>query len=232
VVDHVAGSVIASWNMAFDIDFLVDELRAVGVAASPPRLCLMFLRSMLGQGERCALEEACRRHGVDHDPGGGARGEAEAAADVWVLLREELASQGVETFGELRTRGSYPFLGSLTASLPEPSGRFGLERRGRTKRRLVRSLDGHAGRKAVRRYWNAVTAALGDLEINDIEVGLVRAMRDLLRLPDEEMRAVHARAFVQVVSMLAGDDWLDAEEIEQIRRVREGLGKLGWAPGD
>ena len=74
--------------------------------------------------------------------------------------------------------------------------------------------------------------ALADLEITDVEVGLVRALRELLRLPEEQIRAVHARAFVNALVAFTGDDWLDEEEAAKTKALLQCLRTLGWAPGD
>ena len=51
----------------------------------------------------------------------------------------------------------------------------------------------------MRRYWQAVSVALADLEITDAELGLVRALRELLDLSEEQVRAIHARAFLNAL---------------------------------
>ena len=84
----------------------------------------------------------------------------------------------------------------------------------------------------MRRYWQAVSVALADLEITDAELGLVRALRELLDLSEEQVRAIHARAFLNALVAYTSDDWFDAEEAEQTRRLLHCLSVLGWAPGD
>ena len=84
----------------------------------------------------------------------------------------------------------------------------------------------------MRRYWQAVSAAVADYEVTDVELGLVRKMRELLELPEEQMRAVHARAFMSAIVAFAGDDWVADDEAEKLRRLLAGLSLLGWSPGE
>jgi hypothetical protein len=100
-------------------------------------------------------------------------------------------------------------------------------------RRVLRSLGRGADqdRLATRRYWNAVAAALADFDLSDAELALVRRMRELLRLPDERMRAVHARAFLGALATFAGDVWVATEEVEKLRTLMRSLALLGWSPG-
>ena len=98
---------------------------------------------------------------------------------------------------------------------------------------MLRSLQpvSDQERYATRRYWNAVTAALSDFALSDAELGLVRQMRELLRLPDERMRAVHARAFLGALATFAGDDWVAAEEVEKLRDADAVARAPGLEPG-
>lgn len=63
--EAVNGCVLAAYNVYFDIKFLNFELQHVGIVHEAPYFCLMYLRSMLGLGDRCKLEEACRVQGIE-----------------------------------------------------------------------------------------------------------------------------------------------------------------------
>lgn len=234
LVDAFAGSVLASYNVAFDIDFLCDELERVGVLETPPHLCLMFLRPMLKLGGRCSLEEACREHGIPYSVTQCARADAEAGGDLYRLYLEELESQGIATFGDLAATADFPFLHSFDRRPLPGSASFDLTRNASAYRRIVRSLgEGSSGsHESLRRYWQAVTVALADFEITEIELGLVKALRDLSKLSDEQVRAVHARAFLHALVAFASDDWLDEEEAAKTKALLGCLSKLGWAPGE
>jgi DNA polymerase III epsilon subunit-like protein len=233
VVDALAGAVVVSFNVAFSLPFLEDELERVGVRLSAPRIGLMFLRPALGLGPRCSLEVACADAKVACERVACARADAEATADLYRAYLDLMTRRGIDTFGELAALGDLPFSSSLgDAPIPDASV-LGLGGRCAPVRRVLRSLGrgGDQERLATRRYWNAVTAALADFDLSDAELGLVRRMRELLRLPDERMRAVHARAFLGALATFAGDDWVAAEEVEKLRVLMRSLALLGWSPG-
>jgi DNA polymerase III epsilon subunit-like protein len=234
VVDALSGAVLAAYNVAFSLPFLEDELARVGVRAAPPHLGLMFLRPALGLGSRCSLEVACADAGVACEGTGCARADAEAGADLYRAYLEVMTGKGIETFGDLAALGDLPFLGSLVATPLGDADALGVGGRCAPLRRVLRLLrpGDDAPRIATRRYWNAVTAALSDFSLSDVELGLVRRMRELLRLPDERMRAVHARAFLGALATFAGDDWLAEEEAEKLRSLMRSLARLGWSPGE
>jgi hypothetical protein len=234
VVDSLSGAVVAAYNAAFSLPFLADELARVGVAVPPPHLGLMFLRPALGLGGRCSLEVACAEAGVATERSGCARADAEAAADLWHVYLDRLLLDGVESFGDLGTLGDLAFAAGLAAAPLPPAEVLGVGGRRAPLRRILRSLRGNAAdeRLATRRYWDAVAAALADFDLSEAELGLVRRMRELLRLPEERMRAVHARAFVGALTNFAGDDWLAPEEADKLRSLVRSLGRLGWSPGE
>jgi hypothetical protein len=86
-------------------------------------------------------------------------------------------------------------------------------------------------RQAVAGYWDALKTVLADLQITDEELAYVQAERQRGGLKDEQIRALHARAFASVVSQFASDQWLDDLEIKKLQRLHSCLAKLGWAPG-
>ena len=225
---------VASYNAAFSIPFLEDELERVGVRLQSPRLGLMFLRPALGLGPRCSLEVACTEAKVAYETVGCARADAEASADLYRTYLDVMMLRGIDTFADLAALGDLPFLDSLTEAPMENAEALGLSGRRAPLRRVLRALgrDIDKDRLATRRYWNAVAAALADFSLSDAELGLVRRMRELLRLPDERMRAVHARAFLGALATFAGDDWVAEEEVEKLRTLMRSLALLGWSPGD
>jgi DNA polymerase-3 subunit epsilon len=234
VVDRLSGAVLVAYNMAFTLPFLECELERAGVRAAPPHLSLMALRPALGLGGRCSLEVACAEAGVPCEPVACARADAQASAELFGSYAGHLERRGIETLRDLAGLGDLPFLASLVAPPLEPA-EDALRQRGRRgpRRRVVRSLRpaGDLERLATRRYWDAVAAALSDFELSELELGLVRRMRELLELPEERMRAVHARAFLGALATFAGDDWLAEEEAEKLRSLMRSLALLGWSPG-
>jgi DNA polymerase III epsilon subunit-like protein len=234
VLDRLAGAVVVGYNAAFSLPFLEDELERVGAPSPPPHLSLMFLRPALGLGGRCSLEVACAEAGIVCEPVGCARADAQATADLFRAYLDQLDRRGVGTFGDLASLGDLPFLGSFGAAPLEAGGGDPGGPRRASLRRVVRSLHpaGDPQRLATRRYWDAVAAALADFDLSEVELGLVRRMRELLRLPEERMRAVHARAFLGALATFSGDDWVAAEEVEKLRSLVRSLTRLGWSPGE
>ena len=233
VVDALSGAVLAAYNVVFSMPFLEDELERVGVRLSAPRVGLMFLRPALGLGPRCSLEVACGDAKVACETVACARADAEASADLYRAYLDLMTRRGIDTFGDLAALGDLPFLDSLSEAPIASADALGLSGRSTPVRRVLRSLARGSDheRLATRRYWNAVAAALADFDLSDAELGLVRRMRELLRLPDERMRAVHARAFLGALATFAGDDWVASEEVEKLRVLMRSLALLGWSPG-
>lgn len=235
VIDALAGSVLAAYNATFAIDFLCDELARCGISRVPPHFCLMFLRPVLGLGPRCSLEEACLAHAVPFDAGACSRAGAEAAAGLLHVLRSEMAARGWRTFGDLAARcRRFPFVDSLSHDPLPHAEDLGLEGRARSVRRVVRPLGAaaRADKEAVRRYWSAVSVALADDDLSDVEVGLVVKLRELLGLSEEQVRAVHARALVAALVRFGSDDWLSDAEADKLERLLDALSRLGWSPSD
>jgi hypothetical protein len=80
-------------------------------------------------------------------------------------------------------------------------------------------------------YWDELKTALSDLVITDEEIENLLRKKQTLGLADEQVKALHARAFTGVISRLIDDHWLDAREQEVLRRLYTCLSRLGWAPG-
>jgi DNA polymerase-3 subunit epsilon len=231
VVDALAGSVLAAYNVTFAIDFLRDELQRVGVDLVPPHFCLMFLRSILGLGARCSLEEACRTHDVAFEAAVCSRADAQAATRLLGVLLARGDGVAPLAFADLAARVDLPFTASLGGRPLPTAVELGVSGRSASRRRVVRSLGEGAGEHALRRYWNAVTVALADFELSEVEAGLVLKLQQLLGVSEEEVRAVHARALVAALVSFAGDDWISDDEAEKIRGLLAGLERLGWSPG-
>ena len=60
VLFHLQGSIIASYNIYFDIKFLKMEFNNIGMEIDPPHLCVMYLRKISSNLRRCSLDSACR----------------------------------------------------------------------------------------------------------------------------------------------------------------------------
>lgn len=113
LVAVLAGCVVAAYNVYFDIGFLRDELRRVGLWKVPPHMCLMYLRPLLNLGRRCRLGEACRTHGIKLDRAHSAADDTLAAARLWELCRAAAARKEIATFRELAELRRYKFAESF-----------------------------------------------------------------------------------------------------------------------
>ncbi len=109
----LSGCVVAAYNAYFDMRFLAAESERVGDIAQPPYFCLMYVRSLIGIGTRCRLDDACKLHGVAlHDAHRSAR-DAMATAELIPAYLEAMEAQGLNTFADLREAGSHKYLRSF-----------------------------------------------------------------------------------------------------------------------
>lgn len=124
LVEALRGCVVSAYNVYFDIRFLSYELGRAGVRHLPPHFCLMYLRPMLGMGERCRLDAACAVHGIALEARSyhTAAADTIASAELLELCLGRIADRGVATFGDLAgLRNSYKFLRSFVQDpLPGP----------------------------------------------------------------------------------------------------------------
>jgi len=110
----LAGCVIAAYNVSFDIQFLHYELSQSGLSGLPPHVCLMYLRPLLGLGERCGLSAACRLHGIPYPATHVAADDAWAAAHLWEHYLRECQARNLRTFADLAALKNYKFLESFS----------------------------------------------------------------------------------------------------------------------
>jgi DNA polymerase-3 subunit epsilon len=82
LIGALSGAVFASYNVYFDIRFLEYELSRFGIRNGIPYICLMYMRPLLGIGERCCLDDACKNRGIKHSKLHIASTDAWASASV------------------------------------------------------------------------------------------------------------------------------------------------------
>jgi DNA polymerase III subunit epsilon len=246
LVDALADCVVAAYNVYFDMGFLDFELSQAGYFDSPPHFCLMYLRPMLALGKRCSLGDACKEYGISQNDAHTAFSDTQAAAQLLELYLDEARAKGVVTFGDLARLRSYKFTQSFefdpfrtVAGEPREARRTAfISRTASSSRRIdyapVREFPktSPANVHTLRDYWEALKAALGDLEISDDEFHCLAQKRRSLRIPQEQVRVLHARLFASVLNRFAEDKWLDEHECETLARLYRCLSKLGWAPGE
>ena len=98
------------------MSILAYELGTAGVGHTPPHFCTMYLRPMLGLGERCRLDAACACHGIELEAAQyhSAAADTIATAELLELCLGRMGEKGVRTFGDLAEMPrSYKFLESF-----------------------------------------------------------------------------------------------------------------------
>jgi len=238
IVDALRGSIFASYNVYFDSRFVREELGREGMRTFPPHLCLMYMRPMLGLGRKCSLRDACVQSGVVHSKAHHAAVDALAAAALWTQYLQVCESSGVRTFRQLAALRDYKFTQSFDDALLEGVGAGVASLAVRTKSRGVAAtatsiLGAPEGRQEVlAAYWDALTAALSDLDVTPHEVFYLKARQIALSLAPVELRWLHARAFGGVLADMCGDKAISNDEAAKLSEVAIALRQLGWAPGD
>ncbi|MGD9523391.1 MAG: PolC-type DNA polymerase III [Gemmatimonadales bacterium] len=239
LLDTLHGAALGAYNIYFDLRFLQTEFKAAGVKFDPPYLCMMYLRPMLGLGQKCTLTTACQAHGIAGDSTHVAGSDVLATARLWQFYTSILAARGVTTFEELAKLKSYKFTKSFVAPPLDASVGATLGRSTRRQPRGTRSAAPSLPTSQLRRqeagiaeYWDAVTIALSDLELTLQEAESLAKHRERLRLSEAEVRWVHARVFSGLLADACQDRVIQAAEAEALFQVAKGLRTLGWAPGD
>lgn len=240
LVDSISGCALAAYNVYFDMSFLESELSGAGVHSHIPHFCLMYMRPMLDIGKRCRLDMACEEMGIELDGAHVAAADAMASARLMQRYLDTMRERELETYGDLARLKSYKFLRSFGhAPLPRAE-ELGLASLGVNQSRVGFSLASRlaerarmdAQRLALSTYWEALKAAVSDLSISDEELAELLAIREQYGIAPEQVRALHARIFSAVTVRFSDDNDVDNLEVQKLRRLRQCLSQLGWAPGD
>jgi DNA polymerase III epsilon subunit-like protein len=234
VVAALNGSVVAAYNVYFDIKFLSSELFAVGIDHEPPHFCLMYLRPMLGLGSRCKLEVACQAHGVAYQPTHMAARDAMAAACLLRHYMQQAQNRGISSFAELGRLKNYKFVQSFGQEpLPDRTQfNLGTWTRFQSRTGHVRAETVDPERLALAGYWDTLKTVIADLDVTEEEMAYVATERHRLGLTIEQVRSLHARVYASIIQQFASDRRIDEREAEKIQRLHQCLSQLGWAPGE
>ena len=240
VVEALRGSVFASYNVYFDSKFVREELRRAGVRTFPPHLCLMYMRPMLGMGRKCSLRDACADSGVNHSSAHHAAADALAAVALWRQYLAKCGKDGVRTFKELAGLKSYKFTSSFDDSMLGDDTPRAPHRDVRMKSRgsslagsIAAATPAHSDRQPVlSAYWDALSAALADIDVTPHQVFYLKAKQSALGLRPEELRWLHARAFSGLLADICQDKAVTNVEVDSLSNIAGALRELGWAPGD
>lgn len=221
----IANRVVATHNAAFDMRFLRPTLEPGPL----PHVCTMSLFSLLGLGTQPSLKTACfYACGVELEREHTALDDALAAARLLRALVKRLPSKGIRTFEHLVAADHRAYVESLKAGFSRPPALFLTDRAMRQKPRTGRPPE-KASR--LREYQSMVLDAVADLQITEAEARAVIAKRHELGIGDDEMRAIHARVMMAMMTRITEDRRIDDVEREHMRRLHTNLNALGWAPG-
>jgi DNA polymerase III epsilon subunit-like protein len=235
VVQAMRGAVFASYNVYFDARFVREELRRSGVARFPPHLCLMYLRPMLGLGRKCSLGDACGAVGIHRSDAHHASADALAAAALWRRYLDTCERDGIRTFADLGRLKSYKFVSSFGDALmdecpPRPAVPVTMKSRRSAIPMAVPAV--RERQPVVSDYWDALMAALSDLDVTPHEIFYLKAKQQALRIRPDELRWMHARAFTAVLADMCQDKAVTSGEADTLSAIALALRELGWAPGD
>lgn len=233
VVQALHGALFASYNVYFDAKFVGAELERVGHRQFPPHLCLMYMRPLLAIGSRCTLDDACREHGVPRAGSHMAAEDALASARLWLHYAVYMERLRLATFADLAARRSYKFARSFSDDPIEAPAAVAVSPAFKSRRTgggIARTLEPNA-RDGRAEYWDALKAALADLQVGPDETEYLEKKRRDLDLSEAEIRGLHARAFAGILADVTDDQLIDDREVARLASMAEALRRLGWAPG-
>lgn len=247
IVLALDGSLVGAFNASFDMAFLSAEAafaRRTASLRSPPHVCLMWLRPLLGISKRCSLDMACEQHGlraVSHR----AAEDALACAYMWQHYVDAAERKGIRTTEDLSRAGSHRYLQTLSsppycrddfAAMGARKSGTALKPRSTPVMSPAHAVSQGRGmahaRDRVRVYWHALIDALTDGLISVEEQASLQKVRANLGLRIEEVRAAHARLFADRLREYAEDDEVSKGEAAKLSDLRMALQQLGWAPGN
>lgn len=254
-----AGAFVTAYNVYFDSKFLEEEFRLAGKTFYYPYFCLMYMRPLLGIGKRCNLHEACRQHQLEIFDAHTAYGDAAAGAALWKLYRAKIHGSPLNTFGDLRALAKYKFFQTFDYDCTEATYEGGaFSACVKSRRRSPSSLpfrceledlaaplppkprsatsrttaeDPPRRPNPVAEYFDALTAFLSDLHLDEDELALLQGLQRQLELSQEQIRWAHSRFFIGILSEFGSDAKIDDTEDAAINLIFGALAQLGYAPG-
>lgn len=224
--EAVSGCVLATYNASFDMSFLRSELADAGISGRLPHVCLMWLRPALQLGNRCKLRDACAEHGILLEHAHASRDDALAAARLLGVCRDRIKALSLDTFARLQSVCPYKFTESFACN-PLPAAVGGLSRPTLKPRAATKWPE---AAPSLKDYWRELCAALSDLDLTESELNQVKAAAR--GLSPGQIRALHARAFGNILAQVGADRVVDDREADTLFRLQRCLRTLGWTPGD
>lgn len=240
IAEALVGTIVVSFNIAFDLPFLVREFGSLGIQFDPPSLCVMQLRPLLGMGSRVSLEEACREHGIQlGSEAHVASVDSTAAAFIFFKYLNRFDELGITHFVDLATRGEPDRFKWLDSFSKEPlrAGELAkLPHGGAPKSRADQhtvAMYGTGSHVAVRAedYQSALVNAIADFQITPDEMAYLARVRTANSLDEAQVRGIHAAVFAWYTNTYLYDHIIDDNERAALAAVWRCLSELGWAPG-
>jgi DNA polymerase III epsilon subunit-like protein len=239
----ISDSVVASYNVYFEIRFLEAELRNLKIHKLPPNICLMNLKPLLGLGKKQSFESACREFGLDDSVRSVSAQETIARGELLRYYLEVMDQKGAKKFSDLMKFESFDFLTSFSNPPFKVSEALQFKGTADLKSRFFESFEENHielltieepedEQKHLMTYWDALKTALSDLIIDPEEFDYLKELKRELNLPDERVYVLHARAFTSLINEYINDQWLDEDERFNLQRLYQCLSTLGWAPGE
>lgn len=234
ILDAVRGSVLSAYNVYFDVKFLKEELKRLGVSFDSPHFCLMYMWPLLGLGKKSPLSEACNQVGIEVGRSHTSLDDAKAGAGLWKYYQDILIGKRVNNFLDLASLGSYKFLESFHNDPAPGPEQFDLlpSRKAFSRSNSASISEPSSEQLAIRAYWDVIKEVVADLQVTDDEAEYAAEQRRTLGLTKEQIRFLHARAFASAISQFIDDQHLDDIEARKLRKLRTALSRMGWAPGD
>ena len=236
----LSGNVLVAHNADFDMRFLKAEFQHLGICCDVPYLDTLPLWPALGLGKRQALESLLASIGI---PLENAHMSGFDALGCGMIFQQCLAAANrlsILDFHTLAQRCEHRFTRSFAHQPIHSTSRRDLKVSGQQKSRAQQfGIEPNSLLPTVRQtspaavlYVDALLAALSDLRITDDEKEFLKHLQVLQELTPEQVKAIHAKAFVWKLSAMADDDWLDKTEEQTLRQLTQCLSTLGWAPGE
>ncbi|MCG6195490.1 3'-5' exonuclease [Leptospira sp. FAT2] len=228
IIEAIDGSILASYNVYFDLSFLQSGLANLKIDFDIPYFCLMYMRPMLKIGKKCPLTDACNEEGIKIEQHHRASSDALSGAHLWKRYKSELQNKNIATFGEMTKLGTYKFLQSFKRPLFKKQTNKSLNVSNSLKARS-KVIDDKS--KRLNEYWEALKTTFYDFEISNDEIDYLKSKIQFLKLSLNEIKYLHAKFFSGVLIDYMQDFEITEYEDENLRFLYNSLKRIGWAPG-
>jgi DNA polymerase-3 subunit epsilon len=228
----LANRVLVTHNALSVLRHLEEAFRRAGRPWTAPRhVCTMQMARALGLSGQMSLSQACQQLGVALPaPPHQADRDARAIADLFEALQAYAAQMGVHTVDDLAARARFHRLApSFTAGMlaplwPAPPR---LETRA-TSPLCPRHAHGTTAppRSPRAQYQAAVLEALAGLDVAEVSLSYLDALRQKLGLSPQAAAYIHALVLQSAEARYREDHHLDATEASHLERLRNAVAQI------